>query len=363
MARGRGGGAGAGPLRGGRGRPARARMAVVPDVTAIAQYGLVVSAWSRQDPEAFRARATSFVDRYPGHPAAPALLYALVATAADQGQVDQASAWTRRLLRLEPPSEYAGDALGRLAGVTRGRPEVLGDAYRDLLAHKAPGPQRADAWLGLGGRPRWRPGISARRSEPPRPSCRKPPGSPDARRPAPAPPRVPGAGSAWPGSRGRRVAPGPVPGRSRRAGHPAPPGADPHRGATVGRGPGGPADRARSGRPDGGSSGPVLAGEALRARGDVEAAIAAYLGATYLYPEVAVGGPRAPGGGPGLREPADAARGGHPAPEAGRPVRGRARPRPVGADGPCAARSRGGGSGGREGGLGPTLSRVEGPLG
>ena len=127
----------------------RARVAV-PEITAVAQYGLVVSAWSRQDREAFRERATQFVDRYPNYPAVPPLLYALVANAADQDQVERTQAWVRRLVRLEPPSDYASDALGRLAMVARGRPAVLRDLYRDVLARSTVAEQRADAWIGLG---------------------------------------------------------------------------------------------------------------------------------------------------------------------------------------------------------------------
>jgi tetratricopeptide (TPR) repeat protein len=263
---------------------ARARMAA-PEVAAIAHYGLVVSAWSRQDPEAFRERATSFVDRYPGHPAAPALLYALVATAADQGQVDQAGAWVRRLLRLEPPSEYAGDALGRLAGVARGRPEVLRDAYRDLLAHKVAGPQRADAWLGLG--------EAALATGDFREAQRAAEGF---LQEAPADPRVLAAqllllrAYQGQGQRGRALEVA---------------------GSLLARFPGDPAvpairllqgqvlieerrwDAAQEalqaardlGDPTVAAPAQFWLGEALRARGDVEAAIAAYLGATYLYPE------------------------------------------------------------------------------
>jgi tetratricopeptide (TPR) repeat protein len=126
----------------------RARIAI-PEVAALAQYGLVVSAWSRPDAAAFRERGTAFVDRYPTSPFVSPLLYALATSAGDRGQVDEAQAWVRRLLRLEPPSEYAGDALERLTVVAKNRPDVLRDAYRDLLARGSGRELRGDAWLGL----------------------------------------------------------------------------------------------------------------------------------------------------------------------------------------------------------------------
>ena len=127
----------------------RARVAI-PEVAAVAQYGLVVSAWSRQDARVFRERATAFVDRYPAYPVVGPVLYALAASAADASQVEETQTWVRRLLRLDPPSEYAADALERLTTVARNRPDILRDAYRDLLARGGGREGRADAWLGLG---------------------------------------------------------------------------------------------------------------------------------------------------------------------------------------------------------------------
>jgi tetratricopeptide (TPR) repeat protein len=126
----------------------RARYAAV-DVATSAWYGLVLTALQRGDRELFRERATSFLDRFPRYAAAPAVLYGLVATALERGDAAEGQSWTQRLLREHPGSEYGTDALLRLAA-SGSRPDVARQAYRDLLQRPAtPGDVRADAWLGL----------------------------------------------------------------------------------------------------------------------------------------------------------------------------------------------------------------------
>ena len=55
----------------------RARFAAV-DVATSAWYGLVLVSVQQGDRDAFRERGTNFVDRFPRHPAAPAILYGLI---------------------------------------------------------------------------------------------------------------------------------------------------------------------------------------------------------------------------------------------------------------------------------------------
>jgi tetratricopeptide (TPR) repeat protein len=127
----------------------RARYAAV-DVATAAWYGLVLTALQRGDRELFRERATNFVDRFPRHAASPAVLYALAASALERADVAEAQAWTQRLLREHAASEYGTDALLRLAATAGSRPDVARQAYRDLLQRPVtPADVRADAWLGL----------------------------------------------------------------------------------------------------------------------------------------------------------------------------------------------------------------------
>jgi tetratricopeptide (TPR) repeat protein len=126
----------------------RARYAAV-DVATSAWYGLVLVAVQRGDRDLVRERGTAFVDRFPRHPAAPAVLYALASTALDRGDLGEARAWTQRLLRDYAASDYGTDALLRLALAAARQPDVARQAYRDLLARVGPGEVRAEAWLGL----------------------------------------------------------------------------------------------------------------------------------------------------------------------------------------------------------------------
>jgi TolA-binding protein len=126
----------------------RARVATA-DVATAAAYGRVLVSVQRQDRDAFRERATDFVDRFPRHPAAPAVLYGLVAAALERKDLGAAQAWTERLVREHPSSDYGTDALLQLAMGAETRPDVARQAYRDILARPGSGPVRADAWFGL----------------------------------------------------------------------------------------------------------------------------------------------------------------------------------------------------------------------
>jgi hypothetical protein len=87
-----------------------------------ASYGRVLVAWRRRDLTGFRERAALFLDRYPAHPAGPAMLHALVAAALDAGERDEAERWARRLFREHPQSELLDDAIARLPGAGRPPP-------------------------------------------------------------------------------------------------------------------------------------------------------------------------------------------------------------------------------------------------
>jgi len=126
----------------------RARVAT-PDVATSAWYGLVLVSVQKGDRDAFRERGSNFVDRFPRHPAAPAILYGLAVAALDRNEVIEANAWTQRLLRDYATSDYGTDALIRFTQVPALRPEFTRQVYRDLLARNTPADVRADSWLGL----------------------------------------------------------------------------------------------------------------------------------------------------------------------------------------------------------------------
>jgi tetratricopeptide (TPR) repeat protein len=127
----------------------RARVGAVAEVAAPASYGLALVAWRRLDGDGFRERATAFVERHPTHPGVGPVLYALVTLALEGGDLDRADAWIKRLVRNQPQSEYATDALVGLATAAQGRPALARQAYRDLLARRPPAELRAEAQLGV----------------------------------------------------------------------------------------------------------------------------------------------------------------------------------------------------------------------
>lgn len=127
----------------------RARFAAAPEVLVPAYYALALVAVSRGDGDAFRQRATTFVDRYPTHPYSAVLLYGLVGVAVDRGDLDEADGWARRLLKEQPKSEYVADALLRLADGARARPPLARQAYKELLSRVGEGEALAAARIGL----------------------------------------------------------------------------------------------------------------------------------------------------------------------------------------------------------------------
>ena len=288
----------------------RARFAAV-DVATAAPYGLVLVAVQRGDREVFRERGTAFVDRFPRHPAVPAVLHGLAAAALDRKELGEGQAWTQRLLREHAASDYGTDALVRLAAAADARPDIARQAYRDLLTRSTPARLRAAAWFGLA-ETALAAGDGGEAQRAAEGFLREvPAGDPRA---AQAHLVLVRALEAQ-GQRDRAVTaidhflrqfP-------RDASTPA---------LELGRGQllaearrWDAAQQAfegarRADDPAVAAEAEFWLGEALRARGDHEGAIGAYLGATYAYPDPAVGGARAPGGRAGLRRPPDAARGG-----------------------------------------------------
>jgi tetratricopeptide (TPR) repeat protein len=127
----------------------RARLAASAEVAAPASYALALVALRRQDAVAFRERATLFADRYPSDPRAGLVVYALARQALERKDLEQADLWAKRLLRDHPKSEYVPDALFGLAEAARDRPTLAREAYRELVARLPAGPSRAEARLGV----------------------------------------------------------------------------------------------------------------------------------------------------------------------------------------------------------------------
>lgn len=127
----------------------RARLAAGAEVATAASYALVLIARTRRDDLAFRERATSFVDRYPSDSHAGLVLYALVRQALERKDVEQADLWVKRMLRDHPKSEYLPDALFGLAEAARNRPTLAREAYRELVARLGDARSRAEARLGV----------------------------------------------------------------------------------------------------------------------------------------------------------------------------------------------------------------------
>jgi TolA-binding protein len=128
----------------------RARLAA-PEVATAASYGLVLVAVKKGDRDAFRERGTTFVDRFPRHPAAPAVLYGLAAAALDRKDLAEGQTWVQRVLREPAATDLGTHALLRLAAAAEAqtRPDVARDAYRQLLTRPTTPEIRTDAWFGL----------------------------------------------------------------------------------------------------------------------------------------------------------------------------------------------------------------------
>lgn len=122
----------------------RARRTAPRALALAAEYGLAVAA-ARQGPEQFRLRAQGLVDRAPDSPYTAALLYALSGLAIERGELGEADALVRRLVKDHGESEYGDDALFRVATVPHALPVIVRDALKELLARYPDSPFREEA--------------------------------------------------------------------------------------------------------------------------------------------------------------------------------------------------------------------------
>jgi tetratricopeptide (TPR) repeat protein len=127
-----------------------ARFAAAPEVAIPATYGLVVAAHRRRDPEIFREKATTFVERYPAHAYSTVILYGLVRQAVERKELDRAHETLKRLLREQPASDLVPDALVMVADAARGEPARARQIYAEILARLKDPATRANTWLRLG---------------------------------------------------------------------------------------------------------------------------------------------------------------------------------------------------------------------
>jgi tetratricopeptide (TPR) repeat protein len=122
----------------------------VAEVAVPAAYGLVLAAIRRNDDQLFQERATTFVDRYPTHPYAPLLLYEATRRAVERRDLDQADAWLGRLLKDPAAAGYVPGALVMVGeAAARERPALARRAWVELLSKSQDPALRTDAWLAL----------------------------------------------------------------------------------------------------------------------------------------------------------------------------------------------------------------------
>jgi tetratricopeptide (TPR) repeat protein len=127
-----------------------ARQSPVPEVAVPAMYGLVLVAVRGNDDRVFQERATAFVDRYPAHPYVPGLLYEATRRAVERGDLDRADGWLDRLLKDPAASAYVPGALVMVGeAATRQRPALARKAWTAVLARSQDRPLRTDTWLAL----------------------------------------------------------------------------------------------------------------------------------------------------------------------------------------------------------------------
>ena len=122
----------------------RARRTAPRPLDLAAEHGLAVVAL-RQDPERFRLRARSLVDRAPEAPHASRLLYVLAGLAIERGELVEATELTRRLVRQDGGSEYGDDALFRLGTAPGAAMRLVHEAFQELLTRYPESPFREEA--------------------------------------------------------------------------------------------------------------------------------------------------------------------------------------------------------------------------
>jgi tetratricopeptide (TPR) repeat protein len=128
----------------------RARDGADPLTAASADYGLVMTAIPQGDGIAFETRAAAFVDAYPAHEGVPALLCSLAMAAGAGGENEKAERWVSRLARDHPRSPYVRTALASLDASAQAQPAVRRRVYLAILAQPVADEVRTDMWFGLG---------------------------------------------------------------------------------------------------------------------------------------------------------------------------------------------------------------------
>lgn len=125
----------------------RARLTTEPRIAISAAYALVLA--RRDDPGEFERRAGTFIATYPAHPHSGILTSKLVADALARGQGERAYAWTTWLVREQPGSEHVEDALVSLAEAEYGQPALARQVYRDVVARVRDRDARLRGRIGL----------------------------------------------------------------------------------------------------------------------------------------------------------------------------------------------------------------------
>jgi tetratricopeptide (TPR) repeat protein len=110
---------------------------------------LVLVAIERGDEAAFTKQAAAFVDAMPSHDAVPNLLCRLAATAVSRGEIERAAEWVIRLTRDHSRSEYVRETLLHFDAAAEERPGLRRRVYGEILGGPASAALRLDALFGL----------------------------------------------------------------------------------------------------------------------------------------------------------------------------------------------------------------------
>jgi tetratricopeptide (TPR) repeat protein len=114
-----------------------------------AAYGLAWLAIQQEPEDAARDEIVVFVDAHPEHGAIPALLCRLVAIAIDRGEIDRAAEWVARLVRDHSPNDHVREPLRYFGAAAGAQPALRRRVYEGILARDVSEPLRLDAWFGL----------------------------------------------------------------------------------------------------------------------------------------------------------------------------------------------------------------------
>ena len=128
----------------------RARLAPRQVIVQEADYGLALLADHRGDREAFTQVVLSYSEKFPRLSLAGDLLYLQVGRFVEAGEIERAQVVALRLIRLQPQSEHADDALFRIgqAGQAKAAHTLVRDALSLLVERYPESPYRTDARFG-----------------------------------------------------------------------------------------------------------------------------------------------------------------------------------------------------------------------